>query len=235
MITVSASIRARQLSDRVDRDVGDDGRCGRQNILVPDEPRVELDAVALRVLERRRDRGLLDVDAEHGVEPEQPRRDREHAGAAADVEQRSRLDGLQQVEAELRRRMRAGAERAPGVDDDDERVRRRFHPRRADPEAAGADRLVEGAPAVFPAGLDVGAVTRAEEVPEALLARRVRVGRQLDTGALLHLFEALREELDHRRASVLGAFVSHLHGDATQSAAHRNALFSFSKKLSSCR
>ena len=94
---------------------------------------------------------------------------------------------------------------------------------------------MEGAPAVFPAGLDVGALPRAEEVPEAFLAGRVRVGRQLDARALLHLLEALGEELDHRRASLLGAVVSHLHGDATQAAAHRNALFSFSKKLSSCR
>ena len=44
--------------------------------------------------------------------------DREHARSAADVEQAARLELLQQLEREPRRRMRAGAERAARIDHD---------------------------------------------------------------------------------------------------------------------
>src|SRR4051794_31473086 len=103
--------------------------------------------------------------------------------------------------------MSTGAERAAGIDDDHERVVGRLDPGRADPQPSGADRLVERAPSVLPPRLDVGSLTGAEEVPEALFAGGVGVRGELDTSRLLHLFEALREELDHRRSSVLGAVV----------------------------
>ena len=48
------------------------------------------------------------------------------------------------------------------------------------------------------------------------------------------LLEALGEQLDHGRARLLGALVADFDRDAAERA-QRNALFSFSKKLSSCR
>ncbi len=178
--------------------------------------------------------GAFDVDREHRREAEQRGGDREHAGAAADVEQRAGLELLQQLEAELRRRVRAGAERAAGVDDDGERVVRRLShggPIQSRPTRTGRWKV---APAVLPAVLDVGGVAHPEDVPEALLARRVGVGHQLDAAPLLDLLEALGEELDHHRAGLLGAVAADLHRDAPEPA-QRNALFSFSKKLSSWR
>jgi len=50
----------------------------------------------------------------------------------------------------------------------------------------------------------------------------------------LDLLEPLREELDHRRASLLGTPFENLHGDAAQ-VRQRKVLFSFSKKPSSWR
>ena len=105
------------------------------------------DAVPRRVLVRRLDRRLVDVDAEHRREAEHRRRDGEHAGAAADVEERAGLDVLQQLEAELGRRVRARAERASRVDDTASEPDGRLLPRRPDPEAAGLDAVVERAPA----------------------------------------------------------------------------------------
>jgi hypothetical protein len=130
--------------------------------------------------------------------------------------------------------VRAGAERAARIHDHDERVRGRLLPRRADPEAADAHRPVERAPAVLPAVLDVGAATVAEERPQALLARGVRVGGELDALRLLDLLEALGKELEHGRARLLDAVAADFDRDAAQRA-QRNALFSFSKKLSSVR
>ena len=82
--------------------------------------------------------------------------------------------------------------------------------------------------------LDVGALGRAEEMPDLLLACRVGVGDELDTAVALDLLEPLREQLDHGRARLLGAPFENLHGDAAQ-VAQRNALFSLSKKPSSWR
>ena len=58
--------------------------------------------------------------------------------------------------AEPGRGMRAGAERTAGVDHDRERLGRRLLPRRPDPERADPDRVVELAPAVLPAVVDLG-------------------------------------------------------------------------------
>ena len=116
----------------------------------------------------------LEVDADDRREAEQRGGDREHARAAADVEQARRGELEQELEAEPRRRVRAGAERAARVDDDRERVGGRRLPRRPDPERADPDRPVELAPAVLPARLDVVGARAAEEVPETLLAACVR-------------------------------------------------------------
>ena len=206
----------------------------RQPVVGRDEPRLDLDAVHARVLARRLDRGLLDVDAEDRGEPEQRGRDREHAGAAADVEQGAALELLQELQAEPGRRVRAGAERAAGVDDDREGIVRRRLPRRSDPERADAHRLVERPPPVLPARLHVRGARAAEEVPETLLAARIGVGGELDPLRAVDLLEALGEQLEHDRARLLEPLRPHLDGDSAQ-AAQRNALFSLSKKPSSWR
>ena len=137
----------------------------------------------------------------------------------------------QELEAEPRRRVRPGAERAAGVDHDRDRAGVGLLPRRADPERADAHRPVECAPAVLPALLDVGRARAAEGRPEPLLAARVGVGDQLDAAGGLPLLEALGEELEHQRAAVLGLRGADGHGDPAQ--AQRNALFSLSKNPSS--
>ena len=58
-------------------------------------------------------------------------------------------------------------------------------PRRADPEPADADRLVELPPAVLPVVLDVGGCGAAERLPDPLLAGGVRVGGELEPASRL--------------------------------------------------
>ena len=179
--------------------------------------------------------GALDVDAERpGRSRAARRRSRARPEPQPTSSKRAALELLQELEAEPRRRVRARAEGAAGVDDDRERVGRRRLPRRADPERADPDRPVERAPAVLPARLDVVAAGAAEEVPEALLPARVRVGGELDALRAVDLLEALGEELEHRRAGLLEPLEADLDGHSAQ-AAQRNALFSFSKKPSSWR
>ena len=189
-------------------------------------------AVRIGVRARRVHRGGLHVDTVDRIEAEPSGADRQNARTTADVEQRPWLDVLKQLQAQLRGRMRTGAERATGVDHDRERPGGRLLPGRPDPEAADLDRPVERLPAVLPAILDVGRLGGAEHVPDALLARRVGVGDQLRRAHVLDLFEPVGEECEHRRARLLDARVADLDGDAAE--AQRNALFSFSKKPSSC-
>ena len=91
----------------------------------------------------------IDVDGDDRREAELRGGDREHAGAAADVEQaRRRGSSWSSSRRQPRRRVRAGAERTardrsrPRVD-----AGGRLLPRRADPEAADDDAVVELAPA----------------------------------------------------------------------------------------
>ena len=106
------------------------GEVGRSELCAD----LDRDAVRRRVLAGRLERDVVDVDRTHGREAELRRGDGEDAGAAADVEQARRLDVLQQLEAEPRRRVRARAERAAGIDDDGDRLGRRLLPRWPDPE-----------------------------------------------------------------------------------------------------
>ena len=70
-----------------------------------------------------------------GAKPSRAAGDREHARAAADVEQRPAARELgEQLDAEPRRRVGTGAERAARVDDDGARRIGRRLPRRADPD-----------------------------------------------------------------------------------------------------
>ena len=144
------------------------------------EPGLDLDPVGRRVCDRRLDGQRVVVEREHGPVPDLRGRDREDAGAAADVEEAPARLGEQELEAEARRRVRPGAERAAGVDHDRDRAGVGLLPGRADPERADAHRPVECAPAVLPALLDVGRARAAEGRPEPLLPARVRVGDQLD-------------------------------------------------------
>jgi hypothetical protein len=127
----------------------------------------------------------------------------------------------------------SGAERATRIDDDGERVARRRLPRRADPEAAHANRPVEGAPLVLPATVDVRAARAGEERPETLLPCGVRVRGELDALGAVDLLEPLREQLEHGRASLFETLRPDLDGNAAET--QRNALFSLSKNDSSVR
>jgi hypothetical protein len=91
------------------------------------------------------------VEAEHRRPAQLRRGDRQHARAAAEVHQRAaQLELEQQLQAQARRRVRAGAEGLRGVDDDVERAFLGRRPRRADAQAAHAHRLVERLPALVP-------------------------------------------------------------------------------------
>jgi hypothetical protein len=125
----------------------------------------------------------------------------------------------------------AGAERAARVDDDRLRVGRRLFPGRPDPQLSDTHRPVEIAPAFLPAARNVLGGDLAERGPEPLLAGVVGVGDQLEAVRVVELLESLREELEHQRAGLLGAFSGNRRGDPAQ--AQRNALFSFWKNPSS--
>src|SRR6516165_2205331 len=101
--------------------------------------------------------------------------------------------------------MRAGAERPGRVDDDRQQPGCGLLPGRADPQRTDGDRPVEGTPTLLPACLDVRTTHAAEGVPEALLAGCVGVRSELDIVLVLDLLESFREQLDHRRACLLGA------------------------------
>ena len=147
-----------------------------------------------------------------------------------------RLELLQELEAELGRRVRAGAERAAGVD-----RRPRARPPAASPTAARS-RASRRAPAGGTSRqrssqpvLDVVGARAAEEVPEALLAARVRVGGELDAACGRSTSsKPSGNELEHDRARPPRPLRPDLDRDSAQTA-QRNALFSFSKKPSSWR
>ena len=92
---------------------------------------------------------------------------------------------------------------------------------------------VEVAPPLLPAVLDLGRAGAPERLPEPFLAAGVGVGDELDAALAVDLLEAEREQLEHHRAGDLGPLGTDLDGDAPETA-QRNALFSFSKKPSSC-
>jgi hypothetical protein len=94
---------------------------------------------------------------------------------------------------------------------------------------------VEVAPPLLPAVLDLRGAGTAERLPEPFFTAGVRVGDELDPALAVDLFEAKREQLEHHGARNLGTFGAHFDSDAAEaSPGQRNALFSFSKKPSSC-
>ena len=97
-----------------------DGDIGRRHLLVQEveQPRIHLDAVRRGVPARGLDGRLVEVDRENGRIAEARRRDRDYAGAAAEIDETAPIQLLEQLEAELCRWMRACAERSPGIDHD---------------------------------------------------------------------------------------------------------------------
>ena len=228
------SSRSGRRLHRGERDVRHGDRCGRERVAGGDELGLDLDAVRACILAGRFDRRLLDVDTEDRCEPEPRGGDREDARSTADVEQGADVDLLEELQAEPGRRVRARPEGATGIDDDSKRIGRWCLPWRPDPERPHSDRLMERAPPVLPAGLDVGAARSAEEVPEALFAAGVGIRGELDPLRTVDFLESLGEELEHGRARLLEPLRADLDCDSAQ-AAQRNALFSLSKKPSSWR
>ena len=175
-----------------------------------------------------------------GSKPEFRRGDREDAGATADVEDAPPLLAGEQLEAELRRRMPAGPERAARIDHDRDRAVVGSLPRRPDPQRSDANRLVELPPAVLPVVLDDGGRGAAERLPDSFFTRSVRVRGELEPTFTRDLFESLGEELDHHGARLLGPCVGDGDRDAAQKrhadpGIQRMAFLSFSKKPSSRR
>ena len=136
--------------------------------------------------------GVLDVDADHGREAEQRGGDREHTRSAADVEQRAGLELLQELEAELGRRMGAGAEGAAGVDDDRERIVRAASPTAGRPRGArsapAGGRRASGPP-TRPRHRSLRAPPK--KCHRRSSPRRVGVGGELDALRAVDLLEAL--------------------------------------------
>lgn len=99
--------------------------------------------------------------------------------------------------------MRAGAERPPGVDDDSERVGRRFLPGRPEPERADPNRPVERTPGVLPARRDILGFDPPERSPQLLLTGPADVGGELEFFTDAPFLETLGGEIDEGRPRVL--------------------------------
>ncbi len=125
--------------------------------------------------------------------------------------------------------MGAGSEGPARVDHDREGVRLRGVPGRPDPERPDPDGVMELAPALLPAVVDLGhfGLGVGCDNPD----RRFAVGCELDGAGGLDLLESLGSELDEPSSKLLR--FARLGGDGR--ADQLNALFSFSKKLGSCR
>ncbi len=200
--------RASDLEQQRAQQVGEDRRRGRDRAVVQQVECARLDdrAVDRGVLERRLDALGLMVEPEHR-RPAQPRGgDRQDARAAAEVDARpARLELEQQLQAQARRVVCAGAERLPGVDHEvlhagvaGGGLPRRAHAQRA-VAAAHLDRAMEGAPALVPV---VGDLPR-RDLDERAAGGRAQVGQRrqlagravdgvLDDVAVLALLDAGR-------------------------------------------
>ena len=190
------------------------------------------------VSQRLLDGDGIDVKRAHGPVAEPPRRDGQDARPAPDVEHARRaelgpkLD--EELEAEPRRGMPAGPERARRLDHDRDHVLRRRLPRRPDPERADANGPVELPPALLPAIRDLGLDGAWEDAPNRGRSGLLGVPRELDRAVAIPLLEAGRKELDERRARDLRLARRDLDRDPAEPA-QRKTLFSLSKKPSSSR
>ena len=171
--------------------------------------------LAVGVGHRRLDGDRIDVDRDDRREPEAHARDREDARAAADVEEGAALGGRrEELDAEPRRRMRTGAERAAGVDHDRPSGIGRLLPGRPDPEPADGDRVMEAPPRVLPS-LRHGLYDGTRELAEKRIDVGDRdVGRQLDHVAVHDLLEPGRHELEEPCPDRLGLVAEGADGEA---------------------
>src|SRR5215216_142572 len=222
-----------QLVDRPEVDVRNRdvarGENGREDVRTAN---VDVDAVRTRVPPRGLDRRRFAVDRDHRREPQPRGGNREHARAAADVEQAAAAELHEQLEAQPGGRVRAGAEGAAGVDDDGDDSGRRLLPGRPDPERADPDRAVKLPPALLPPGLHRFGGDVAERRAKPLLARPVGVD---DEGALF-LLEALGMKLEQLRPGDLDRVGGDRDADPPKLAPRqRKALLSLSKNPSSAR
>src|SRR5215217_5205258 len=124
--------------------------------------------------------------------------------------------------------MRAGAERAPGIDHDGSHSGLRFLPRRPDPERAHDGGNVEGAPTLVPAGLDLRRAHGGKTAAEPAFLLLVAVARELYDIAEFDLLESLGEDFEDEGARRLGVSRRDGHGEAAKG--QRNALLSFSSR-----
>jgi hypothetical protein len=130
--------------------------------------------------------------------------------------------------------MGAGAEGLSRVDDDWDQPFIRLLPRRAHPQLANANRPMELPPSLGPSCLHVARGARTENLPEPLLAARLRIGGEFDPPVERDLLESLREQLDQDGPGLLRALGGDADGNsAEERIAQRNAALSFSKKPSS--
>src|SRR5207244_8653732 len=179
-----------------------------------------------------------DVDRTYGPVAEQCRGDGQHPRPAPDVEHarrrelRPKLD--EKLEAEPRRGMAAGPERARRLDDDGNRVLRWCLPGRSDPERAYTHGSVELPPALLPTGRDVGLDRAAEEGSNLGRSGRIGVRGELHSAVSIALLEALGKELHEGGARHLGLGGRDLDRDPPE-LAQRKMLLSLSKKPSSSR
>lgn len=89
-------------------------------------------------------------------------------------------------------------------------------------------------PALLPPGLDRHTDDVAEDGANRFDGSRVGVDEQVQLVTPLDLLETGRSQLEHRRTRLLGPFERDTH-DHPPELCQRNALFNFSKKLSSTR
>ncbi len=166
--------RLRQLDQDGRHQVGEDERialvgASRQRALACLESIGE--AVALRVLARRRHRQWIGVDPDRAAGAEPERGQRQDAGAAADVEDavRHRLDALQQLEAATGGRMQARPERHARIQGDGDLAGAHglLGPGRHDHHAADPLRDVVPLPGVDPVGVVDRADAQRADRPQA--------------------------------------------------------------------
>ena len=159
---------------------------------------------------------VVDVDRGHRREAELRCGDGEDARAATDVEQARRLDLLQEVEAEPRRRVRAGAERAARVDDDGDA------PRPAAPPTAGRPSSRPTRTPWWNARQPSSQPSATSSTVDDIEPERRLVG--VDGVRAVELLDALREDVEQERELRLAA-----DDDVPP---QRNALLSLSKSPS---
>ncbi len=165
----------------------------------------------------RLDGHWIDVDRGDRREPEAHARDCENAGAAADVEEGAALGGRrEELDAEPRRRMRTGAERAAGVDHDRASGIGCLLPGRPNPEPADGDRVMEAPPRVLPSPRHRLHHGIRELTEERIDVRNRNVGRELDHVAVHDLLEPGRHKLEKPRPDRLDLVAEGADGEAPE-------------------